>query len=181
MRRSQRLDVGATVCSPRASRRSPLPATSGQRLSDHATLAEEGDGARDCLVRLALVDLEDAQGGRRQPASEVLPLDVAPAGCAVVADAVDVVQVAAERARTERIEPGALIDVAQPRLHLRVADIVPVADEAGGIVPYQRQRLVRQRKLVVVEASFQPQGDAAVLSVGGQLRQRFARPLRASG
>ena len=74
----------------------------------------------------------------------------------MVANAVDVVQVAAERARTERIEPGALIDIAEPRLNLRVANVVPVANEVCGIVLYQRQRLVRQRELVVVEAILQP-------------------------
>ena len=56
---------------------------------DDLARPQEGDGGGDGLLRLFLVDLEDARGVWGQATGDVGPVDVAEAGGAVVCEAVD--------------------------------------------------------------------------------------------
>src|SRR5581483_4074876 len=146
--------------------------------SDHAPLAQEGNGVGDGLRRLALVDLEHAQGGRRQPIADVVPLDVAVARRAVVRQPGHVVQVRADAALAVGIEPEALVDEPEPPLHLGMPDVVPVAGELGVVVADQLVGLVRLRDLVVVQAVLDGDRDAGVLRVPRELLERVRRRLQ---
>src|SRR3989304_3388750 len=69
---------------------------------------------------------------RRRAGADVRPGAVAVAGRAVVVEAVDVVEVAADRARAEERQPGVAVDEAKSRLHLAVAAVAPVAGAGRG-------------------------------------------------
>jgi len=78
----------------------------------------------------------------------------------VVRDAVDVVQVRADAARRQRREPGGAVDEAEARLHLAVADVVPVAGLGVVVRGQERQGFVRVRDFVVVQAALDAQRHA---------------------
>ena len=75
------------------------------------------------------------------------------------------------------VEPVALVDEAEPRLHLGVADVVPVAGERPARSRRAATRLAGPRDLVVVQAVLDADGDAVALGVRRQLAQRRARLL----
>src|SRR5262245_61359986 len=87
-----------------------LVRTEGIALVYNAALPQVGRRRRYGRVLLALIDFEGVQRCPGDAGGEVGPVDVAIAGCAVVGEAVDVVQVAADRPRGQGWEPGVAVD-----------------------------------------------------------------------
>src|SRR5262249_43014810 len=95
----------------------------------NAALPEKRRRPCDHRVGLALVDLERVQRRPGNASGQVGPVDVAVPWCPVVENAIDIVEMTADRPRREAREPVMTVDEAQAVQDLGVADVVPVADD----------------------------------------------------
>src|SRR5688500_20264194 len=95
----------------------------------------------------------------------------------MVGEASDVVDVDADEARGQQLAPGLEGHEAEPRQHLGVTDVVPVARDGGGMLAQQVGGLLGQRELVVAQAALEAERDAEAGGAGSELGEGAARGL----